>query len=85
MQVEATEKIGSDRILRGGSRPQAQQDVGAPSGAPSERRFAATDVSATQNLRSFLIALLFAGLVLFVSGALGLLIATSFYGFGGIG
>jgi hypothetical protein len=84
MQVEATEKIGSERILRGGSRPQAQEDGGAP-GRRSERRFAATDVSASQNLRRFLIALLLAGLVLLVSAALGLLIAASFYGFKGIG
>jgi hypothetical protein len=85
MQVEATEKIGGERILRGGSRPQAQEDDGRPSGARSGRRFAATDVSASQNFRSFLVALLFAGLVLLVSGALGLLIATSFYGYGGLG
>jgi hypothetical protein len=84
MQVEATEKIGSERILRGGSRPQAQEDGGAP-GERSARRFAATDVSAAQNLRSFLLALLLAGLVLLVSGALGLLIVTSFYGYGGLG
>jgi hypothetical protein len=84
MQVEATEKIGSEGILRGGSRPHALKDGGA-SGKRSARRFAATDVSATQNLRNFLVAVLFAGLILLVSGALGLLIATSFYGFGGIG
>jgi hypothetical protein len=84
MQVEATEKIGSERILRGGTRQQAQGGGGAP-GERSERRFAATDVSVTQNLRSLLVALLLAGLVLLVAGALGLLIAASFYGYGGIG
>jgi hypothetical protein len=82
--VEATEKIGSDRILRGGSRPQAREDGGAP-GKRSARRFAAADVSAGQNFKGFLVALLFAALALFVSGALGLLIATSFYGYGGLG
>jgi hypothetical protein len=85
MQVEATEKIGSERILRGRSRSQAQEDVGGPAGDRSARRFAATDVSASQSIKSFLVALVFAGLVLLVSGALGLLIATTFYGFGGIG
>jgi hypothetical protein len=85
MQVEATEKIGSERILRGGSRLHAPEDVGRPSGARSGRRFAATDVSAAQNLKSFLFALLLAGLVLLVSGAVGVLIATSFYGYGGLG
>jgi hypothetical protein len=85
MQVEATEKIGSERILRGGPLPQAQKDVGRRSSSRSGRRFAATDVSALQNLRSFLVALLLTALVLLVSGALGLLIATSFYGYGGIG
>lgn len=85
MQVEATEKIGSERILRGGPRPQAQEEVGSPSGARSGRRFAATDVPASQNIKSFLVALLFAGLVLLISGGLGLLIASAFYGFGGIG
>jgi hypothetical protein len=85
MQVEATEEIGSERILRGGSRPQAQEDVGSPSGDRSARRFAATDVSTGQNIKSFLVALLFASLALLVSGGLALLIATSFYGYGGIG
>ena len=83
--MEATEKIGSERILRGGSRPQVQEEVGRPSSPRSRRRFAATDVSVIQNLKSFLVALLFAGLVLVVAGVLGLLIATSFYGYGGIG
>jgi hypothetical protein len=83
--VEATEKIGSERILRGGSRPQAQEEVGAPSGERTPRRFAATDVSAGQNFKSFLVALLFAGLVLLAAGGLGLLIATSLYGYGGLG
>lgn len=83
--MEATEKIGSERILRDGSWPQAREGVGRRSGDRSERRFAATDVTATQNLKSFLVALLFAGLVLLISGGLGLLIASAFYGFGGIG
>jgi hypothetical protein len=83
MQVEATEKIGSEGILRGGSRPQAQEDGGAPR-ERTARRFAATDVSAGQNIRSFLLALLLAALVLLAAGALGLLIATSFYGLEGI-
>jgi hypothetical protein len=84
MQVEATEKIGSERILRGGSRPQAQEDVGAPSGERSARRFASTDVSATQNLKGFLVALFLSALVLLVSCGLGLLIALSFYGYEGL-
>jgi hypothetical protein len=85
MQVEATEKIGSERILRGGSRAQAQGEVGARSGDRTPRRFAATDVSAGRNFKSFLVALLFVGLTVLAACAIGLLIAGTFYGYGGLG
>jgi hypothetical protein len=84
--VEATEKIGSERILRGGPHPQLERGRGVRTvdEPPLPRRVAPSAVSVGSNLRSFLVALLFAGLVLVVCGALGLLIATSFYGLGGI-
>jgi hypothetical protein len=48
------------------------------------RRVAASGVSGSRELASFLIALLFASVSLLAAGALGLLIATAFYGYGGI-
>jgi len=49
------------------------------------RRFAKSGVSARQNLVGFLIALLFAACVLLSAGAIALLIAATFYGYGGLG
>src|ERR1700733_8595589 len=49
------------------------------------RTVAATGISARRNLASFGVALLLASLVVLASAALGVLIATSFYGFGGLG
>jgi hypothetical protein len=51
----------------------------------TRRQAAEIDLPLARNLRSFLIALLFATLVLLVAAALGLLIATSFYGYRGLG
>jgi hypothetical protein len=50
-----------------------------------ERRVAASSVSVGSNLRSFGVALLFALLTLLFASALALLIAESFYGYGGLG
>jgi hypothetical protein len=84
--VEATETIGGERILRGGPGPEPGMEAAASSGErPASRQVAKSDVSIGSNLRGFLIALLFAFLVLLASAALGLLIATTFYGYAGLG
>jgi hypothetical protein len=75
-----TAELSAPRLIRAGLVD--PPEGGAPGVEP--RVLAASEISAARNLASFLVALLFAVLVLLAAGALALLIATTFYGYGGI-
>lgn len=62
----------------------AEGAVALPEPRP-RRRVAASTVSAGRNLRSFGIALLLVALTVVFACAIALLIAESFYGYGGLG
>jgi hypothetical protein len=62
----------------------AEGAVALPEPRP-QRRVAASTMSPVRNLRSFAVAVLLAALTVLFACAIALLIAESFYGYGGLG
>jgi hypothetical protein len=63
----------------------AGESVVVVAGPSLERQVAASALSVGRNLRSFAVALLLVALVMLLSCVVGLLIAETFYGYGGLG
>jgi hypothetical protein len=78
------EALVDDQPDRGPRVSGAAGSVVVAPGSRAGRRVAASGISARQNLASLAVALVLVVCVVLVAGAVALLIATTFYGYGGL-